>query len=444
MAYANIPNVTLANTFDHWRNDTNSLIDLANLIVKGDFHKETGDFFLDNGTLHVSRSNGTGIAVSSDITVANTIWANNIVVSNDQIINGQWLLTSESVILRSTLPSNGNGSIVVQQGGSNGNAVIQFDSGHNIWQLTSNSSNTSLWSTILTKSNVSDSVNSTSSINVASSLAVNTAYHAAQTAWSLAANADQTATVTANGTSAMTAVKLNFVNSPTISVSVGAGSLGNANISFAVVGGSAQGIQGTRGNSVQGTSGTSVQGTRGIQGADGGGGGGGGSQGVQGTLGATGPQGTSGGGGGGGGAPNLRHVSGGYTSGGEVFVATATPTANNVGDVWFDLNATAGFSGTLAASGWTKLPNGMKMAWGTVTCSLTGGASFSYASGVAFTTVYNIQLTAVNSANSAAGNYDFWAQLVSFNSSTFNAMLQGDSSTGTPSTATVHYLAIGV
>jgi hypothetical protein len=86
----------------------------------------------------------------------------------------------------------------------------------------------------------------------------------------------------------------------------------------------------------------------------------------------------------------------------------------------------------------------MKMAWGTVTCSLTGGASFSYASGVAFTTVYNIQLTAVNSANSAAGNYDFWAQLVSFNSSTFNAMLQGDSSTGTPSTATVHYLAIGV
>ena len=92
MAYANIPNVTLANTFDEWRNDTNSLVDLANLLVKGDFHKETGNFILDNGTLILSRSNGSAIIVNSDITVANTIWANNIVVTNNQIINGVFFM----------------------------------------------------------------------------------------------------------------------------------------------------------------------------------------------------------------------------------------------------------------------------------------------------------------------------------------------------------------
>lgn len=95
------------------------------------------------------------------------------------------------------------------------------------------------------------------------------------------ANSGNTTTVSANSGSVRVANGLNFVNTSTITVSVVGGTGSNANISFGVVGGAAQGIQGTTGTGAQGltgtqgTTGTSIQGTSGIS-----------VQGTQGTSGA--------------------------------------------------------------------------------------------------------------------------------------------------------------
>ena len=65
-------------------------------------------------------------------------------------------------------------------------------------------------------------------------------------------------------------------------------------------------------------------------------------------------------------APILRHVTAGFTGGGQVFVTGTTPTASAVGDIWIDTAGTSGYTQSLAANGWTRLPNGVILQWGTV------------------------------------------------------------------------------
>jgi len=100
-------------------------------------------------------------------------------------------------------------------------------------------------------------------------------------------NTANTARISANGASTLSAQQINFVNTATIQVSVvsGAGAAaGNANVSFSVVGGAGtQGVQGTIG-STGSTGGTGATGSQGIQGVQG-------LQGLQGTLGLQGVQG---------------------------------------------------------------------------------------------------------------------------------------------------------
>lgn len=256
-------------------------------------------------------------------------------------------------------------------------------------------------------------------------------------------NASNTVRVSQNSSSSLSARQLNFVNTASVTVSVESGSpSGNANVAFSIVGGVSQGttgVQGTRGSQgIQGTVGTGTQGTSGVTGS--------GTQGTTGTDGSqgatgtsiTGAQGTTGSSGSSG-AQYLHHVTSGYTGSGKVLVDASTPASGNTqGDIWLDIST----MGLLASPGWTKLGNGLKIAWGiTGTPSSEVPFSTSYASGVSFTTVYGVQLTAINSGGTIGA--DTWSQLTDYTSSTtaFTSMSNhAAGSTYFPS----FYIAIGV
>ena len=208
-------------------------------------------------------------------------------------------------------------------------------------------------------------------------------------------SASNTATVSVNGTGTKIAKLINFVDGGGVTVTATNGSGGNVDISFTSSG--SQGVQGAQGaqgatgltgsqgatgaqgaaggvgsQGYQGRQGAGVQGATGPQGPQGPAGSGGSGGGAQGATGATGPQGPAGSPGAQGAsgstsvaAPILRHVSSGYTGGGQVFVDPSPPTASATGDVWFDTST----MGSLAANGWTKLPNGLYIMWGSTSSS---------------------------------------------------------------------------
>jgi hypothetical protein len=109
-----------------------------------------------------------------------------------------------------------------------------------------------------------------------------------------------------------------------------------------------------------------------------------GAQGGTGAQGATGPQGAQGSASGAV-APILRHVTAGFTSGGQVFVTGSTPTASAAGDIWIDTAGTTGYTQSLSSNGWTKLPNGAIIQWGTVSVSPNAQGSGTFPT--SFTTV---------------------------------------------------------
>jgi hypothetical protein len=133
----------------------------------------------------------------------------------------------------------------------------------------------------------------------------------------------------------------------------------------------AQGLQGAQGaTGPQGSPGINgAQGATGAQGAAG--------SSITGAQGATGPQGAQGSAASAV-APILRHVTAGFTSGGQVFVTATQPTASAAGDIWIDTAGTTGYTQSLSSNGWTKLPNGAIIQWGTVTVTpnTTGSGSF--------------------------------------------------------------------
>jgi hypothetical protein len=100
-------------------------------------------------------------------------------------------------------------------------------------------------------------------------------------------NAANTVMISANNGATLTASRLNFVNTATLTVSVTSGTSGNANVAFTVSGG--VGAQG-----VQGAPGVGSPGAQGVQGAPGSGSATPGAQGVQGSAGAQGVQGAAG------------------------------------------------------------------------------------------------------------------------------------------------------
>jgi len=120
--------------------------------------------------------------------------------------------------------------------------------------------------------------------------------------------------------------------------------------------------------------------------------------------------------------------------------STTTISYNTLGAL-----ATANFTGSnqsLSSSGYQILPGGLKMAWGTVTMyDVTGGYSYNFPAGVGFSTVFGVQLTVINSTGTEGSGGDFWAQLVSFTSSAFRALLQSSNASG--AALPVFYVAFG-
>jgi hypothetical protein len=60
-----------------------------------------------------------------------------------------------------------------------------------------------------------------------------------------------------------------------------------------------------------------------------------------------------------------------------VFIGNSTPTATATGDIWLDIGSAYQFAQTLSSTGYTRLPNGLQIAWGTA--SAGGFATFSTA-----------------------------------------------------------------
>ena len=171
-------------------------------------------------------------SISGNIT---TLWVQDLTVQN--AISAPAETTGSEYRLRANQGSRLDGYFGVGLGTSaNGNAWIRFDtSSGNVWRVTENST-AGIYKTLLTTGNISDSVATSSSSNVASLTAVKAAYDQATSAYNAANNAK--VTVFANRASSKTTQNINFVNTSTITVSV-TSSGSNANVSFTAVGGAA-------------------------------------------------------------------------------------------------------------------------------------------------------------------------------------------------------------
>lgn len=100
------------------------------------------------------------------------------------------------------------------------------------------------------------------------------------------------------------------------------------------------------------------------------------------------------------------------------------------------IHATAKANG---ADGWTMLPSGILMKWATV--NLTGANTINANTfGKAFTTLFSVQLT--NQTTTSSSNTYVMGGTISGTS--FNVYVANRTSPGTPATANINWLVIGV
>lgn len=223
MANANLSLITLSNTFQQWMISDNNLINVANELINGNYYKDNGNMYLPNGTFFITSTSGTGLSVTNSVLfsllttmntsitsglasfLGNVLMSNsaatctidgnlvvdgntvlgNLQVNGTQTIVGNTVTSSATILLRTSLSTSGNGSIVVEQGTTNGNAAIQYTQTSGVWQATSNDQ-LGLLSTLILASNIADTVFSNSKINVASANAVEWAYNTAAQAYTTA------------------------------------------------------------------------------------------------------------------------------------------------------------------------------------------------------------------------------------------------------------------
>ena len=101
-----------------------------------------------------------------------------------------------------------------------------------------------------------------------------------------------------------------------------------------------------------------------------------------------------------------RMASAAYQASGNVFVSSTAPTASGAGDLWLDISATDGYTQSLATSGWTKLPNGFTLIWGT-TASIAQDSSSTTTFPVSFSTsCFHVFITGTGSINTGGGGSD--------------------------------------
>jgi hypothetical protein len=219
---ANVFLITLANTFNDWRINDNNMANSVNNLRNSNYVKDNGSFIVANGSLQTTSTSGTGLSIganalinglttmntqittgqasfglnvgmtnaNSTTTIAgnlivgvNTI-VGNLTVEGNQTIVGNTAYTTDTIILRQTLITSGNGQLIIEQGGTNGNAELKYLLSSNVWQVTSNVNNG--YFTLLTTANIADSVSNNSIISIGSANAVEWAYNTAANAYAAA------------------------------------------------------------------------------------------------------------------------------------------------------------------------------------------------------------------------------------------------------------------
>lgn len=194
-------------------------------------------------TLDTNQANANNINVTNTISTNNLVVRNlaNIAYANIPILEVSSLSVASGVvgpavsacstyILRNSISPGASGSFGVYRGSTaEGYAYLTFNYGANVWQMTANNQipTTNGYSTILGVANVSDSVSTTSSSNVASLTAVKSAYDTAVASASTVklfhGNTGYTGTST-----------LMIANTPTINATVVSGVAGNSNVQFSI------------------------------------------------------------------------------------------------------------------------------------------------------------------------------------------------------------------
>ena len=112
------------------------------------------------------------------------------------------------------------------------------------------------------------------------------------------------------------------------------------------------------------------------------------------------------------------------------------PVGQLVGDATNDINLIG--IGSIATPGWSKEPNGLKMAWGLI--HITNGATYLFPAGVNFVNVFSIQITPISSGvtKTYSSVYDI---LPNPNPTGFKATSYNANVTFTPVDA--YYFAVG-
>jgi len=101
---------------------------------------------------------------------------NNLTIRGNQILIGNVLNSTDTLVLRANLVSDGDGHFDVYRGPTiNANAQLKFDHTNNVWATTANDANVSTFKTLLTTANLVDNVFSTSTTMAATANAVNAA-----------------------------------------------------------------------------------------------------------------------------------------------------------------------------------------------------------------------------------------------------------------------------
>ena len=113
---------------------------------------------------------------------------------------------------------------------------------------------------------------------------------------------------------------------------------------------------------------------------------------------------------------------------------------NGVGTVTISSNTLTLGTSSIAANGYSRLPNGLLTQWGTVTATVNGSTTSVTSFPTTFTSLYSVNLTLQNASVALATNPGLAGTITASNTSTFTWRT---SSTAVAGSATIFWQAIG-
>lgn len=185
--------LSFANTFGDWVVNTNALARENNDFAANNFVKPSGTLFLNSPSLGLQVANnaiiagtlqvqGTGSSafIQNTLTVNGQLTSNNTTVTGQLLVNGRFVLNGDTVYSTNNFTINANNSIginssfIVNRGSSGANAAIRWNESSKYFDIYDVNSVNSFYK-ILTENLLSNSGTSSSTSNIATSAAVNTA-----------------------------------------------------------------------------------------------------------------------------------------------------------------------------------------------------------------------------------------------------------------------------